>query len=110
MPLIISLYLDGTYCGVGWNTKGQLAQPEKEDVITPAAIALPATARTCTKVSAGWDFTLAITSSGKLLAWGNNAWGQLGIPQKQSSEPVRKTQTQLNLRYRSLGKLCTLYT
>jgi alpha-tubulin suppressor-like RCC1 family protein len=44
---------------------------------TSAPVDLPA-GTSVTKVSAGNDFSLALTSTGSVLAWGDNGDGQLG--------------------------------
>ena len=42
------------------------------------------------KVSCGWNHTLAIGDGGSLIAWGSNAFGQLGVPDvvKQTERPI----------------------
>ncbi len=36
---------------------------------------------TITQVACGWAHTLVCSDSGDVYAWGNNAWGQLGLVQ-----------------------------
>ena len=44
---------------------------------TPIMVKLPEGARV-TAVAAGYDYSLALTSAGRVLAWGSNRFGQLG--------------------------------
>ncbi len=60
----------------GDNTVGQLGNGS-----TSAAVTIPAqisTGTTWSYAAAGSDFSLAVNSSGALLAWGDNTFGQLG--------------------------------
>ena len=77
----------------GWNKNGQLGVPPCEDVTIPHPLTskLPhsPTVRVM-KVSCGWNHTLAIGDGGSLIAWGSNAFGQLGVPDvvKQTERPI----------------------
>ena len=61
----------------GKNSEGQLGDGTNEASSTPKNIE---TSKTYTKVqmSKGGNYTLAIDTEGKLCAWGNNQYGQLG--------------------------------
>ncbi len=61
----------------GENSEGQLGDGTNEASSTPKNIE---TSKTYTKVqmSKGGNYTLAIDTEGKLYAWGNNQYGQLG--------------------------------
>jgi alpha-tubulin suppressor-like RCC1 family protein len=75
----VALRADGTVWTWGGNAKGQLGDGTTTTRATPAMIA---GLSGVTRIAAGYDFTLAIesdgTSGGRVWAWGNNAYGQLG--------------------------------
>jgi alpha-tubulin suppressor-like RCC1 family protein len=67
---------------------GQLGNGSTANVTTPVKSSLPAGV-TATTAAAGWDQSLAVTSTGALYAWGYNAFGELGIgTTKNSTVPV----------------------
>jgi alpha-tubulin suppressor-like RCC1 family protein len=74
----------------GDNTFGQLGNGTSTSSSLPVAVALP-TGTDITAVSGGAAFSLALTSTGQVLAWGSNAAGQLGngSTTPSSSTPVR---------------------
>ncbi|HVE74273.1 MAG TPA: hypothetical protein VNA30_04170, partial [Mycobacteriales bacterium] len=61
----------------GYNGNGQLGDGSTTDRLTPVAVALPA-GTTVTAVAAGALHSLALTSTGAVLAWGYNNYRQLG--------------------------------
>nr|WP_028183229.1 chromosome condensation regulator RCC1 [Salinispora arenicola] len=61
----------------GDNNGGELGDGTTTDRLTPVAVDLPADT-TVTAVAAGHDHSLAVTSAGTALAWGDNRFGQLG--------------------------------
>lgn len=61
----------------GWNKNGQLGIPPCEDITVPRV--LPGELPKLTRVSCGWNHTLAITIAGDLVAWGSNNFGQVGV-------------------------------
>ncbi|WP_372492529.1 RCC1 domain-containing protein, partial [Salinispora arenicola] len=61
----------------GFNSDGQLGDGTTTDSSTPVAVNLPQ-GITVTAVAAGRNHSLAITSAGGVLAWGDNFFGQLG--------------------------------
>ncbi|MFE4594805.1 DUF7507 domain-containing protein [Streptomyces laurentii] len=67
----------GTMFAWGANYFGQVGDGTNEDRDVPADVLLPAGV-TVTKAIGGTDHTLALTSDGRVLAWGGNAFGQLG--------------------------------
>ena len=72
----------------GQNTYGQLGDGTTADSLTPVAVHLPAGTRV-TAIAAGGTDGLALTSSGSVLAWGWNTYGQLGDGSTaNSSTPV----------------------
>ncbi|WP_027660832.1 RCC1 domain-containing protein [Salinispora fenicalii] len=73
----LALTSAGTMLAWGYNSAGQLGDGSTTDSSTPVAVDLP-TGTTITTVAAGDRHSLAVTSAGTVLAWGNNAFGQLG--------------------------------
>lgn len=63
--------------GWGNNIAGQLGDATTAPHLIPTLASLPSDT-TVTAVSAGYDFSLALTSTGTLYAWGRNTYGQLG--------------------------------
>src|SRR5699024_10210929 len=61
----------------GANGYGQLGDGTAGHRNTPGQVNLPAGVR-LTQVSAGFGHTVALTSDGRVLAWGGNGYGQLG--------------------------------
>ncbi|MQY14323.1 hypothetical protein SRB5_44870 [Streptomyces sp. RB5] len=68
---------EGRVLAWGHNSQGQLGDGSTQDRSTPAEAALPDDV-TVTQVAGGGEFTLALASDGRLFAWGDNAYGQLG--------------------------------
>ncbi|WP_018800895.1 RCC1 domain-containing protein [Salinispora arenicola] len=79
----------GTGLAWGTNSAGRLGDGTTTDSSSPVAVNVPA-GTTITAVAGGAGHSLAVTSAGTALAWGDNAFGQLGdgttIP--SSSTPV----------------------
>jgi uncharacterized repeat protein (TIGR01451 family) len=75
---------DGGVLAWGQNTYGQLGDGTTTQRNRPVAVALPA-GTTVTAVAAGWEHSLALTSDGGVLAWGDNRYGQLGDGTNTSS-------------------------
>ncbi|MFC7863359.1 Ig-like domain repeat protein [Streptomyces murinus] len=67
----------GTALAWGDNGSGQLGDGTTTERLTPVGVHLPA-GTTVTALAGGGDFSLAVTSDGRVLAWGNNSSGQLG--------------------------------
>uniref|UniRef100_A8M5C0 LPXTG-motif cell wall anchor domain n=2 Tax=Salinispora arenicola TaxID=168697 RepID=A8M5C0_SALAI len=74
-----SLALTSTGSVLAWgdNSDGQLGDGTTTDTTTPVAVDLP-TGTEVTAIAAGNDHSLALTSTGSVLAWGDNSDGQLG--------------------------------
>ncbi|WP_019030609.1 RCC1 domain-containing protein [Salinispora arenicola] len=67
----------GTARAWGSNFIGQLGDGSNTNRRTPVDVRLPP-GTTVTAVVGGLTHSLALTSAGTVLAWGNNNWGQLG--------------------------------
>ncbi|XTZ14993.1 Ig-like domain repeat protein [Micromonospora echinospora] len=67
----------GTGLAWGWNGNGQLGNGTNTHSNVPVPVALPAGTR-ITAIAVGVDHSLAVTSTGTVLAWGANSHGQLG--------------------------------
>lgn len=73
----LALTLEGRVLAWGDNGAGQLGDGSTDPSTAPVEVALPEGV-TVTQVAAGSDHGLALTSDGRVLAWGSNAVGQLG--------------------------------
>jgi alpha-tubulin suppressor-like RCC1 family protein len=69
--------ISGAVFGCGVNRFGQLGNGTTVNSLSPVAAAAPANAN-IVAVSAGWDHSLALSTTGTVYAWGNDRWGQLG--------------------------------
>lgn len=67
---------DGRVYSCGWNNKGQLGFPVKEDVLTLQEI--HKFEEKVVDIACGWDYSAALTINGRLFLWGSNCFGQLG--------------------------------
>ena len=100
--IVCASYITHLYCDVlfsteegdvyvcGWNKNGQLGLASKQ-VDSPNICQVPSLPRKITKVSCGWNHTMALTKDGSVYVWGSNAFGQLGVPEirKQNESPVQ---------------------
>jgi alpha-tubulin suppressor-like RCC1 family protein len=66
-----------TLRGWGRNDHGQLGDATQNQRLAPVTVKLPPGV-TISSVRAGCIHTLALTSTGKMLAWGDNSFGELG--------------------------------
>lgn len=73
----LALGSDGAVYAWGANTNGQLGDGTLVDASAPVRVALPA-GSTVTALVAGYTFSGALLSDGRLLMWGDNSNGQLG--------------------------------
>ncbi|MEU8539613.1 Ig-like domain repeat protein [Streptomyces sp. NPDC048717] len=84
----MALTSDGRVLAWGENGFGQLGDGTTTDHLTPVYADIPA-GTTITAIDTGQYFSLALTSDGRVLAWGLNAVGQLGDgTSANSSTPV----------------------
>ncbi|WP_019901180.1 Ig-like domain repeat protein [Salinispora arenicola] len=87
----VALTSAGTVLAWGRNFFGQLGDGTVVDRSTPTVVSLPAGV-TASAVAAGRIHSLALTTAGGVLAWGNNTFGQLGDgTTTTSSTPVSVT-------------------
>lgn len=85
----LALTTAGRVLASGRNSDGQLGTGNLMNHVNPVYAKLP-TGTKVTAVRAGCEFSLALTSGGKVLAWGDNIYGQLGDGTKTHREtPVR---------------------
>ena len=73
---IIALDKNGRAWTWGQNVFGQLGDGAVVDKCTPVSVA--GTVKTFCEISAGYGHTLAIDKNGRVWAWGDNGYGQLG--------------------------------
>jgi alpha-tubulin suppressor-like RCC1 family protein len=73
----LALTADGRVFAWGSNSFGQLGDGSLTSSLVPVPVDLPAGTRVIA-IAAGDYHNLALTSDGRLVAWGYNAWGQLG--------------------------------
>ena len=73
----LALTSAGKLLAWGWNRFGQLGTGTSRGSDLPVPVRLPSGV-SVTAVSAGGGFSIALTSTGRLLTWGHNEFGQLG--------------------------------
>jgi alpha-tubulin suppressor-like RCC1 family protein len=73
----LALTSSGQVLAWGNNAYGQLGNGTTTNSSTPVAVSLPS-GTTVTAIAGGGSHSLALTSSGQVLAWGDNAQGELG--------------------------------
>jgi alpha-tubulin suppressor-like RCC1 family protein len=73
----LALTSAGQVLAWGGNSAGQLGNGGTASSAVPAAVSLPS-GITVRQVAAGGSFGLAATTTGSVLAWGDNVWGELG--------------------------------
>ncbi|RZC13221.1 Ultraviolet-B receptor UVR8 [Glycine soja] len=62
----------------GWGKYGQLGHGDFEDHLVPRKVQALSD-KFISQVSGGWRHSMALTSSGQLLGWGWNKFGQIGV-------------------------------
>ncbi len=73
----LALTSSGQVLAWGRNFEGQLGNGSTTSSSSPVAVSLPS-GTTVTAIAAGRNYSLALTSTGHVLAWGDNSSGQLG--------------------------------
>lgn len=71
----------------GFNADGELGNGKTDNSDVPVKPELPAGTK-ITEVRGGCDFTIALTSTGKVFTWGSNSLGQLGTGVTGGASPV----------------------
>jgi alpha-tubulin suppressor-like RCC1 family protein len=85
----LALTSTGSVLAWGANGNGQLGDGTGTTRLSPVPVALPPHT-TVTGISAGNTFALALTSDGRILAWGRNNTGQLGnLSGNGTSTPIQ---------------------
>ena len=85
----LALTSTGKVLAWGWNRFGQLGDGTSRGSDVPVHVRLPSGVRV-TALSAGGGFSVALTSTGQILTWGHNEFGQLGDGGTASSQrPVK---------------------
>ena len=85
----LALTSTGAVLAWGYNTSGELGDGSTKDSDLPVKVKLPA-GRKVTAIAAGELQSVALTSTGAVLAWGGNNFGQLGDGSYEGSDvPVR---------------------
>ena len=74
----VAVRADGTVLAWGSNAKGELGQGTTDTRVHGAATAVPGLS-SIVMVAAGYSHSLALDSSGKVYAWGDNSQGQCGV-------------------------------
>jgi alpha-tubulin suppressor-like RCC1 family protein len=86
LPALGSAASSGQLYAFGDNESGELGNPTNSDLEkvvpnpTPTLVTLPGEAGPVTQAATGGDFSLTVTSTGQLYAFGSNYFGQLGNP------------------------------
>src|SRR5215468_1288035 len=76
-PYAAAAAAGGTLRTWGFDGDGELGNGNTNNSGVPVKVKLPAGTKV-TEVRAGCDFTIALTSTGTVLTWGDNSLGQLG--------------------------------
>ncbi|MGO9794366.1 MAG: hypothetical protein ACLP8S_34030 [Solirubrobacteraceae bacterium] len=91
----------GQLYAFGENYHGQLGGATNNGTAaanpTPTLVTLPGGSGTVTQVAAGDDFSLVVTSTGELFAFGDNYYGQLGFGTNNGTNDANPSPTQVQL-------------
>ena len=84
----LALTSTGAVLAWGWNIVGQLGNGSTNGSDVPVKVRLPGGTKV-TAISAGFAHSVALTSTGAVLAWGKNYNGNLGNGSTDSDVPVK---------------------
>jgi hypothetical protein len=87
----------GELLAFGANGSGQLGLEGAQQSSTPTPVVLPGASGAIVQLAAGADFSLALSASGQLYAFGDNDYGQLGNATNNGSEIANSTPTPVEL-------------
>ena len=76
-PDVAAVTTPGTLRGWGFNGDGEIGNGTTDNSDVPVKVKL-ASGTKITQVRQGCDFTVALTSTGSVLTWGDDTFGQLG--------------------------------
>jgi len=97
----LALTSSGQVFAFGLNQNGQLGNATHagttEPNPKPALVTFPGISGQVTQIAAGDRHSLALTSSGQLYAFGDNGFGQLGIPANAGNETANPVPTLVTL-------------
>lgn len=97
----LAVTLSGQLYAFGSNKYGQLGSTVHNETekatSTPTLVTLPGESGAVVQVAAGANFSLAVTSSGQLYAFGSNRYGQLGSKANAETEKANPTPTLVTL-------------
>ena len=102
----VALTSDGKVFAWGYNYTGQLGDGTTTNRSTPVAVNMNGAllGKSVTAIAAGYGHTVALTSDGKVFAWGHNYYGELG----NGGYPyVSSTPVAVNMSGALLGKRVT---
>ncbi|WP_130866566.1 RCC1 domain-containing protein [Acidipropionibacterium timonense] len=77
---MLALDSHGRVWGWGNNAAGQLGNGTRNTMPTRPVMATMPEGQTFSQVDAGKDHALGLTTSGSVMAWGNNHFGERGVP------------------------------
>jgi len=97
----LALTAGGQLYAFGYDRQGQLGFPPGDELEaphpTPTFVRLPGATGRIVRIAAGDDFSLALTSTGELYAFGEDRWGQLGFPPSEQVQAPHPAPTRVAL-------------
>jgi alpha-tubulin suppressor-like RCC1 family protein len=95
----LALTTGGQLYAFGDNEYGQLGDGTNNATTaansTPSLVALPA--GRITQIAAGFDYSLVLSSTGQIFAFGDNEYGQLGSPGNSGTDTANPSATQVSI-------------
>jgi alpha-tubulin suppressor-like RCC1 family protein/DNA-binding beta-propeller fold protein YncE len=97
----LALTASGKLYAFGYDWQGQLGFPPGDELEaphpTPTLVRPPGATGRIVRIAAGDDFSLALTSTGELYAFGEDRWGQLGYPPSEQVQAPHPAPTRVAL-------------